>query len=177
VSGPAARASGSGAGGGRGAGGRGAGVGAASAATPSRMAVVIFACVAVLALVGLADSVYLTVEHLKGNTLRCTITSGCSEVLGSRYAVIAGVPLAAFGAAGYFAAFSLATLAAFGNARAPVLLLLLVAVMFTTTLWLLYLQAFVLQAFCQYCLLSAAVTTLNAGLLVLWRVTRRRAAA
>ncbi len=33
------------------------------------------------------------------------------------------------------------------------------ALMFAATLWLLYVQAFVLRAFCAYCLLSAAVTT------------------
>ncbi len=31
--------------------------------------------------------------------------------------------------------------------------------MFLATLWFLYLQAFVIHAFCFYCLLSAAVTT------------------
>jgi uncharacterized membrane protein len=31
--------------------------------------------------------------------------------------------------------------------------------MFLTTLWLLYLQAFVIRHFCQFCLLSALVTT------------------
>jgi uncharacterized membrane protein len=31
--------------------------------------------------------------------------------------------------------------------------------MFLVSLWLIYLQAFVIHAFCQFCLLSAAVTT------------------
>jgi uncharacterized membrane protein len=31
--------------------------------------------------------------------------------------------------------------------------------MFAVTLWLFYLQAFVLHAFCDYCLFSAGVTT------------------
>jgi uncharacterized membrane protein len=31
--------------------------------------------------------------------------------------------------------------------------------MFLATLWFLYLQAFVIRAFCTYCLISAAVTT------------------
>jgi uncharacterized membrane protein len=132
------------------------------------------ACAALLALVGLCDAIYLTVEHLKGSTLQCTITHGCAEVLGSRYATLGGLPLAAFGAAAYFAAFSLATLAAFGYPSARRLLSALVASMFLFTLWLLYLQAFVLRAFCQYCLLSACVTTLLAVVVVVQRLSARR---
>lgn len=129
------------------------------------------ALAAVLSLVGLADAVYLTVEHLTGRSVRCTITNGCSEVLGSPYATVAGYPLALFGALAYFAAFSLATLAAFGSERAGKLLAILVALMFAMTLWLLYVQAFVLEAFCQYCLLSAAIITLLAVIVVARRVT------
>jgi uncharacterized membrane protein len=131
-------------------------------------------CAAVLALVGLADAVYLTVGHLKGETLRCTVTSGCSEVLGSQYATLGGYPLAAYGAAAYFAAFSLATLSAFGYASARRLLAAVAAMMFLFTLWLLYLQAFVIRAYCQYCLLSALVTTLICATLVLRRLTTPR---
>ncbi len=115
---------------------------------------------AVLALAGVADSVYLTTEHLAGRSVRCVVVSGCDTVLSSGYATVAGdIPLAALGAAAYFAAFSLATLAYFGYERARALLGLLVALMFAATLWLLYVQAFVLKAFCAYCLLSAALTT------------------
>lgn len=146
----------------------------ATGARPSLRATLLDAAAALLALVGVADSVYLTVQHLIGNTLRCTVTSGCSEVLGSPYASLAGVPLAAFGAAAYFTAFSLATLSAFGYVKARTLLAVLVAAMFAVTLWLLYLQAFVLQAYCQYCLLSAAITTLLAVIVIIQRLTRRR---
>ena len=38
---------------------------------------------ACLALVGLADAIYLTVQHVTGQSVRCTIVSGCSEVLSS----------------------------------------------------------------------------------------------
>lgn len=148
---------------------------AAAAGRPTLRSTLLYASAALLALVGVGDSVYLTIQHLLGNTLRCTLTSGCSEVLGSPYASLAGVPLAAFGAVAYFTAFSLATLAAFGYAKARTLLTALVAAMFAVTLWLLYLQAFVLQAFCQFCLLSAAVTTALAVVVVAERLTRRRA--
>ena len=113
---------------------------------------------ALLSLIGLGDSIYLTVEHVTGASLRCTIISGCSEVLSSPYSHIGPIPLAAVGAVAYFTFFSLAILAAFGNQALRPVLAALIALMFLTTLWLIYLQAFVIRHFCQYCLLSAAVT-------------------
>ena len=119
----------------------------------------LYSLASVLSLLGLGDAIYLTVGHITGETVRCTLTSGCSEVLSSPYAVIAGIPLAMVGAAAYFSAFSLATLAAFGYRIAGVLLTPLVAIMFLMSIWLFYLQAFVIRHFCQYCLFSAGVTT------------------
>lgn len=127
--------------------------------TLARRAAIIYGATALVSLIGLADSIYLTVEHLAGRSVRCTITSGCSEVLSSPYASVRGYPLAALGALAYFVVFSLATLAAFGYRYVGQLLTLVVAAMFLTTLWLLYLQAFVIHHFCQFCLLSALVTT------------------
>ncbi|MEP6743038.1 MAG: vitamin K epoxide reductase family protein [bacterium] len=118
----------------------------------------LYAFAALVSLVGLADAIYLTVEHLSGRSVRCTIVSGCSEVLSSSYASVGGVPLAMIGAAAYFTVFSLAVLAAYGYKSAAKLLTAVVGLMFVTTLWLLYLQAFVIKHFCQFCLLSALVT-------------------
>ena len=129
-----------------------------------------YVAVALLSLVGLADSLYLTVEHVTGQTVRCTIVAGCSEVLSSSYAVVAGIPLAAVGAAAYFTVFSLAILAIFGYRIAGKLLAPLTALMALVSLWLIYLQAFVIGAFCQFCLLSAAITiTLFVIALVAWK--------
>lgn len=119
----------------------------------------LYAIAAVVALLGLADAIYLTVQHVTGQSVRCTVVAGCSEVLSSPYAVVAGVPLALIGAAAYFSVFSLATLAAFGYRVAGTLLTPLLLLMFLFSLWLIYLQAFVIHAFCQFCLLSAAITT------------------
>ena len=118
----------------------------------------LYALAAFLAVAGLADSIYLTVTHLTGEDVTCLASSGCSEVLSSAYATIGNIPLGAFGAFGYFAAFSLATLSAFGSRMAIILLRLLVAGMLAMTLWLLFVQAFILHAFCDFCLLSAALT-------------------
>jgi uncharacterized membrane protein len=125
----------------------------------ARRAALLYGIAAFVSIIGLADSIYLTVEHLSGRTVRCTIVSGCSEVLSSPYASVRGFPLAAAGAFAYFLVFSLATLAAFGYRGLGKLLTIIVGAMFLTTLWLLYLQAFVIGHFCQFCLLSALVTT------------------
>ena len=119
---------------------------------------VLYVLALLVSLVGLSDAIYLTVHHLTGQSLRCTVTSGCDEVLQSSYASLGGIPLAAFGALAYFAVFSLSTLTLFGYKGARNLLTFVVALMFALTLWLLYLQAFVIHHYCQYCLLSAACT-------------------
>ncbi|HKQ80280.1 MAG TPA: vitamin K epoxide reductase family protein [Blastocatellia bacterium] len=124
----------------------------------ARRQALIYGAAMLVSLIGLGDSIYLTIQHVTGQSVRCSVTSGCSAVLSSRYASIAGVPTAAFGALSYFTAFSLATLALFGYERARTGLVILVAPMLIMTLWLLYLQAFVLRAYCEYCLLSAAMT-------------------
>jgi uncharacterized membrane protein len=149
-------------------------LGSATAPDLPRRTVYLFAAVALLSLVGLADAIYLTVEHLAGRTVRCTITSGCEEVLSSSYATVGGFPLAGLGALAYFVAFSLAILAAFGNRRAGDLLLYVVALMLAVSVYLFILQAFVLHAFCQFCLLSAAVTLLLALTLAAERFYFRR---
>lgn len=133
----------------------------------------LYVTAAIVSLIGLADAIYLTVEHVTGQSVRCTIVAGCSEVLSSPYAVVAGVPLAMIGAAAYFSVFSFATLAAFGYRFAAKLLTALVLVMFLVSLWLIYLQAFVIHAFCQFCLLSAAVATALTVIVLFARRTAR----
>ena len=124
----------------------------------SKRTVIIFSLAALVSLIGLADAIYLTIQHITGESVRCTITSGCSEVLSSPYAKIGNIPLALVGAIAYFTVFALATLAAFQYKVVGRLLTLQVLLMFLMTLWLLYLQAFVIHHFCQFCLLSALVT-------------------
>jgi uncharacterized membrane protein len=119
----------------------------------------LFAVAAIVALLGLADGIYLTVEHITGRTAECVASSGCQEVLSSKYAVVGPLPLAAIGAFAYFTAFSAALLAAFGYPKCGGFFAFVVSLMFATTLRLLYIMAFVLHAFCDYCLFSASVTT------------------
>ena len=113
---------------------------------------------AVVALCGLADAIYLTIHHYTGTKVPCSIIEGCEQVLSSQYAEIYGIPLAIFGAIAYFSAFSLAILTAFGNRLMWTLFGVQVVLMTIFTAWLIYLQGFVIEAFCQFCLISAVIT-------------------
>ena len=134
--------------------------------TPSRGRAILYSIAALFCVVGLADATYLTVLALTGETAACSGQAGCQEVLGSVYARVAGIPVAAFGVAGYFSAFTFATFAACNYARARKFFALTVGALFAATLWLLYVQAFLLHAFCRYCLFSAAICFLLMGLVV-----------
>jgi uncharacterized membrane protein len=113
---------------------------------------------ALVALVGVADALYLTVHHYTNEPVPCSLVEGCETVLTSQYAEIGGVPLAAFGSAAYFIAFALALLAGFGNRSMWTLFGVQSAIMAAFAVWLIYLQGFVIGAFCQFCLLSAATS-------------------
>ncbi|MDP9099334.1 MAG: vitamin K epoxide reductase family protein [Verrucomicrobiota bacterium] len=133
---------------------------------PSRGHVILYSVAGLFCLFGLVDATYLTVMALTGETAACSGQAGCFEVLGSAYSKVAGVPVAAFGVAGYFTAFTFAIFATFNYAPARKFFALTVGVLFAATLWLLYVQAFLLHAFCRYCLFSAAITFLLMGLVV-----------
>jgi uncharacterized membrane protein len=134
--------------------------------TVSRFRTILYAVAAIVSVAGLADATYLTVQALTGETLSCGGSPDCFRVLGSSYAKVGSVPVALLGAVAYFSVFAFATFAAFGYARARTFLIPTVAAMFLATLWFLYVQAFVLHAYCRYCLFSAAITFLLTGLLI-----------
>ncbi|PYK45475.1 MAG: hypothetical protein DME53_05215 [Verrucomicrobia bacterium] len=145
--------------------------------TASRFRTILYAAVAIVSVAGLADATYLTVQALTGETLSCGGSPDCFRVLGSSYAKVDGIPVAMLGALAYFSVFTFATFAAFGYARAPKFLALMVGMMFLGTLWLLYVQAFLLHAYCRYCLFSAATTFLIAGLLIAVPPSQSRSAS
>ena len=145
--------------------------------TVSRFRTILYTAVAIVAVAGLADATYLTVQALTGETLSCGGSPDCFRVLGSSYAKLGGIPMAMLGALAYFTAFTLATFSAFGYSWAPKFLALIAGAMFLMTLWLLYVQAFLLHAYCRYCLFSAAITFLIAGLLIAVPPSQRRSGA
>ena len=145
--------------------------------TVSRFRTALYTIVAIVALAGLADATYLTVQALTGETLSCGGSPDCFRVLGSSYGKVGGIPVAMLGALAYFTLFSFATFAAFGYSWAPKFVALLAGAMFLATLWFLYVQAFLLHAYCRYCLFSAAITFLIAGLLIAVPPSQRRSGA
>ncbi len=70
--------------------------------TISRFRAILYTAVAIVAVVGLADATYLTVQALTGETLSCGGSPDCFRVLGSSYARLGGIPVAMLGAARLF---------------------------------------------------------------------------
>src|SRR5438874_7641187 len=132
--------------------------------TLSRLQIILYSVAALLCVVGLAEAAYLTVLNLTGETAVCGGSPDCFRVLGSAYAKIGRIPVAGLGALAYFAAFSCAIFALFGYALARKFFVIVIAAMFAFTFWLLYVQAFLLHAFCRYCLFSAALIFLVTGI-------------
>jgi uncharacterized membrane protein len=116
------------------------------------------ALASVVALLGLADAIYLTVHYYTAVPVPCSVTGGCETVLSSSYSELFGIPIAAFGAAAYFVAFCLALLTAFGNRTMWRLFGIQTLVMALVSAWLIYVQGAVIGAYCQYCLVSAGTS-------------------
>jgi len=112
----------------------------------------------VVAIIGLIDAIYLTIHYYTAEPVPCPITGGCEMVLTSPYAEVAGIPLAAFGAAAYFVAFALALLTVYGNPMTWKLFGALSLLMAAFSGYLIYVQAEYIHAFCQFCLLSAGTS-------------------
>ena len=127
-----------------------------------------------VALIGVADAMYLTVHHYTATEVPCGLTGGCEMVLTSSYAEIYGIPLGVFGAIAYFTAFALAILAAYENQVSWKLFGALATTMAGFSAYLIYVQAYYINAFCQYCLLSALTSTTLFVLFLISLAAKRR---
>jgi uncharacterized membrane protein len=124
--------------------------------------------VGLLALFGFADAFYLSLMHIQGGDIGCSVITGCDAVLTSEYAYLFGIPLAYLGVLYYLSV--LFGSALYYQTEKRLFLKAIATVVgggFLFTLWLIYLQAAVINAFCQFCLISALLTTLMGILLAL----------
>lgn len=112
-----------------------------------------------LSLVGIVDSIYLTTKHYNASYI-CSV-NGCEEVLASSYATIFNIPVAILGIIFY----SIILLAAITyisqrNKFSLRILTIIPVLGFLFSLWLVYLQLFIIQSICTYCMVSATTSTL-----------------
>jgi uncharacterized membrane protein len=122
-----------------------------------------------IAALGVAIATYLVYVHYAGIEPICAAGGGgCHKVQTSDFAELAGVPVALLGLIGYV--LILGSLLVRGDAG-----LLSAAVLalggFGFSMYLTYRELFTIHAICQWCVASAVLMTVLAGLTV-WRVVR-----
>lgn len=108
-----------------------------------------------LAVVGLGCAVYLTYTKIDSGG-QCLV-AGCSVVQQSQWSELLGLPVTAFGVAGYLAILLLLSLR---GETARLLLVLVSGVGFLFSMYMMYRAYITLNAFCPFCTASAAMMTL-----------------
>jgi uncharacterized membrane protein len=112
---------------------------------------------AVLALVGLAIAIYLTWIHYAGLEPVCVGGGGgCERVQSSRWAELAGIPVAVLGLIGYAGILASLLLPEELGAQAAAFMAL-VGCGFSA--WLTYVEIEKIEAICQWCVASAVLMT------------------
>jgi uncharacterized membrane protein len=112
----------------------------------------------VLALCGIGVATYITIVDAGGGAPACLAGGhGCATVANSRYSHLAGINVAAIGIGGYVA---LLFAAASPGDAARVAGLLFALIGFGFSAYLTYLELFVIDAICQWCVASACLMTL-----------------
>ncbi len=129
----------------------------------------------VLALLGLADAVYLSDMALTGSELTCTITGldGCNVVAQSAYSQFLSIPLALYGVIFYsllLLAIVVSIYRVSSGTRRLVFLIALAGALFSS--YFMYLQFFVIKALCIYCIGSALIAYIL--VILTWLATRTR---
>jgi uncharacterized membrane protein len=133
----------------------------------------------VLAVLGLADSVYLTYEHYTGSkTLACSSGGvfNCHAVTTSDYAYLpvgSGVPVALLGLLFFVGITVLCLPRLWGRSRGIDLLRLLsLGVGVLMVLWLVYVELFRLSQICPYCTGVHAITVVLFGIVAVAEALR-----
>lgn len=107
-----------------------------------------------VAAAGVAVAAYLAWAHYGDGSIVCPVGGGCETVQESEYAEIAGVPVALLGLVAYAFVLALVVWDA-PAARLAAATLALVGLLFSA--YLLVVQAFVIEAFCVWCLANDVV--------------------
>ena len=115
----------------------------------------IFVAVIIISFLGLADASYLAAKYYSGAIPPCLI-SGCEAVTTSKYASIGGISVALMGAIYYLIILG-ASIAYFDLRKKWMISFLskFSIIGLSASLWFIFVQAFLLKAFCLYCIFSA----------------------
>ena len=127
---------------------------------------VLRAIVALVALAGVAVACYLTYVHYRPDALICTSGGGCETVQQSSYAELAGVPVALLGLLGYVAVL---VLVAWDSDLARTLAAAIALTAAGFAVYLVLLQAFVIDAWCVWCLVNDLVIVPLLVVATVWR--------
>ncbi len=111
------------------------------------------AAIVALAVVGLGIAIYLTTVHYQHVAPVCT-SGGCEKVQTSKYAELAGVPVALLGVVGYLVILAAAALRGLNAATVGVFAALIGAAFSGYLLWA---QIGPIGAYCVWCLGNDAV--------------------
>ena len=126
--------------------------------------------VALVALAGTAVAGYLTYVHYRPDALICTSSGGCETVQESSYAELVGIPVALLGLIAYVAVLTL-VLWDTEAARTAVAAIALGGAAFAA--YLVVLQAFVIDAWCVWCLVNDLLLVPLLAILAVWRALRQ----
>jgi uncharacterized membrane protein len=129
---------------------------------------------AVVALAGLGVATYLTVARFSGGDVTCVVGGGCEVVQKSEYSTLLGIPVPVLGLMGY-AGFLVS--AALPGPLGRVLGLFTALVGFGFSAWLTAVEAFILEAWCTWCVISAILVTIATILCILRVIVGNRADA
>jgi uncharacterized membrane protein len=122
-----------------------------------------------VATVGLGVASYLTYIHYSGGPILCLKGGGCETVQHSIYSKLAGVPVALIGLLGYIAI--LASLLAPESESARLATMAFTVMGFGFSVYLTSRELFSIHAICPWCVSSAVMMTLLAGMAT-WRFLR-----
>jgi uncharacterized membrane protein len=128
-----------------------------------------------LAVLGVADTLYVAHGSYTGQLLWCPIIEGCNTVAASPYSRVFGVPISYFGVIFYVFMFGLAALLAFDpqSRGLRVGAVLYGALGVLCSMYAMVLQLGAIRALCVYCLISA-VTTLIFLIAAIWNLRATR---
>jgi uncharacterized membrane protein len=119
--------------------------------------------IAALALIGIFVALYLTMYKMGAiGHLACGL-GGCERVNTSKWATFAGAPVAMWGLVFYIATFAVAVVGTSPSWAGRREISYLLAAMSLTgvafSAWLTYLELYVIDAICRYCVMSAVIVS------------------